>query len=86
MRVVDSDVHPVPRAGVLAGYVPEPYRSKYLNHQVGDTINYDACRYTLRPSRTPPHVAITVSSTVVSYRTTVKVGQARAEGLDNPIR
>ena len=46
VRVVDSDVHPVPRAGVLPQYVPEPYRSKYLlSHPRGETINYDAPDY-----------------------------------------
>ena len=45
VRVVDSDVHPVPRAGALIEYVPEPYRSRYLNHLVGETINYDAPDY-----------------------------------------
>src|SRR5580692_10859248 len=45
VRVVDSDVHPVPRAGQLAEYVPEPFRGKYPSHPVGDTINYDAPDY-----------------------------------------
>ncbi|HEX9356422.1 MAG TPA: hypothetical protein VF933_21720, partial [Streptosporangiaceae bacterium] len=45
VRVVDSDVHPVPRPGALIEYVPEPYRSRYLNHRVGETINYDAPDY-----------------------------------------
>jgi len=46
IRVVDSDVHPVPRAGEFVEYIPEPYRSKYYtSHPVGDTINYDAPDY-----------------------------------------
>ncbi|HUN35592.1 MAG TPA: amidohydrolase family protein [Trebonia sp.] len=46
VRVVDSDVHPVPKPGVIAEYVPEPIRSKYLlSHPHGDTINYDAPDY-----------------------------------------
>src|SRR5690242_14531209 len=43
VRVVDSDVHPVPRPGRLAELYPEPFRSRYfLNRQVGSTIFYDA--------------------------------------------
>ncbi|MBO0852488.1 MAG: amidohydrolase family protein, partial [Nocardia sp.] len=43
VRVVDSDVHPVPRAGRLEEFYPEPYRSKYfLSHPVAGTITYDA--------------------------------------------
>jgi predicted TIM-barrel fold metal-dependent hydrolase len=46
VRVVDSDVHPVPKAGEFAQYVPEPFRSKYAyTHRVGETINYDAPDY-----------------------------------------
>ena len=46
VRVVDSDVHPVPKPGVLAQYVPEPFRSKYLlSHPRGETIFYDAPDY-----------------------------------------
>jgi predicted TIM-barrel fold metal-dependent hydrolase len=46
IRVVDSDVHPVPKAGQLAPYIPEPFRSKYyLSHKKGDTIIYDAPDY-----------------------------------------
>src|SRR5260370_40180351 len=46
IRVVDSDVHPVPRAGELAPYIPEPYRSKYyLAQKKGETILYDAPDY-----------------------------------------
>ena len=37
VRVVDSDVHPVPRQGVLADYIPEPWRSKFfLSRPVGE--------------------------------------------------
>ncbi|AHH18949.1 putative amidohydrolase [Nocardia nova SH22a] len=43
VRVVDSDVHPVPRPGRLAELYPEPFRSNYfLNRQVGSTLYYDA--------------------------------------------
>ncbi|MET9214053.1 MULTISPECIES: amidohydrolase family protein [unclassified Nocardia] len=46
VRVVDSDVHPVPRRGELVEYIPEPHRSAYfLSHRVGDTIIYDAPDY-----------------------------------------
>ena len=46
VRVVDSDIHPMPRRGQLLDYVPEPYRSKYfLSHRVGETILYDAPDY-----------------------------------------
>ena len=43
VRVVDSDVHPVPRQGVLADYIPEPWRSKFFAaRRVGERIYYDA--------------------------------------------
>ena len=46
VRVLDSDVHPVPKPGVIAQYWPEPYRSKYLlSHPRGETITYDAPDY-----------------------------------------
>ncbi|WP_068180152.1 amidohydrolase family protein [Mycobacterium sp. UM_CSW] len=46
VRCVDSDVHPVPKIGVLAQYIPEPWRSKYfLSKKVGDQIYYDAPDY-----------------------------------------
>ena len=46
VRVVDSDIHPVPRAGELAEYIPEPFRSKYyLSQKKGETITYDAPDY-----------------------------------------
>ncbi len=46
VRCVDSDVHPVPRRGVLQQYIPEPIRSKYfMNHRVGELIYYDAPDY-----------------------------------------
>ena len=46
VRVVDSDVHPVPKPGVIAQYVPEPIRSKYLlSHPRGESIFYDAPDY-----------------------------------------
>jgi predicted TIM-barrel fold metal-dependent hydrolase len=46
VRVVDSDVHPVPRAGELPQYIPEPIRSRHvMNHPVGESITYDAPDY-----------------------------------------
>jgi predicted TIM-barrel fold metal-dependent hydrolase len=46
VRCVDSDVHPVPKRGVLTQYIPEPWRSKhFLDHKVGELIYYDAPDY-----------------------------------------
>ncbi|WP_165692529.1 amidohydrolase family protein, partial [Mycolicibacterium conceptionense] len=46
VRCVDSDVHPVPRRGVLGEYIPEPWRSRYFGtHDVGELIYYDAPDY-----------------------------------------
>src|SRR5579884_4502001 len=46
VRCVDSDVHPVPRRGELAQYIPEPWRSKHFAQQrVGERIYYDAPDY-----------------------------------------
>ncbi|NUP28672.1 MAG: amidohydrolase family protein [Nocardia sp.] len=46
VRVVDSDVHPVPRRGDLVEHIPEPWRTSFfLSHRVGDTIIYDAPDY-----------------------------------------
>ena len=46
VRCVDSDVHPVPKTGVLEQYIPEPWRSKYfLTRKVGEQIYYDAPDY-----------------------------------------
>jgi predicted TIM-barrel fold metal-dependent hydrolase len=46
VRVVDSDVHPVPRRRELVEYIPEPFRSAhFLSHKVGETILYDAPDY-----------------------------------------
>ncbi|NKY33694.1 amidohydrolase [Nocardia speluncae] len=46
VRVVDSDVHPVPRRGDLVEHIPEPWRTSFfLGHRVGDTIVYDAPDY-----------------------------------------
>ncbi|MFG1924513.1 amidohydrolase family protein [Cryptosporangium sp. NPDC048952] len=45
VRVVDSDVHPVPRVGAIAEYIPDKWRKFALSHPVGDTINYDAPDY-----------------------------------------
>jgi predicted TIM-barrel fold metal-dependent hydrolase len=59
VRVVDSDVHPVPKRGALVDHIPEPWRSKYfLSRRVGDTIYYDApdyahC-YAMRADTFPP--------------------------------
>src|SRR4029079_227480 len=46
VRCVDSDVHPVPKSGVLAQYIPQPWRSKsFLPRKMGDQIYYDAPDY-----------------------------------------
>jgi len=46
VRVVDSDIHPVPRKGEWIEYLPEPHRSTFwTRRRVGDTINYDAPDY-----------------------------------------
>src|SRR5712664_1936622 len=46
VRVVDSDVHPVAKAGAWLQHVPEPWRSKFwAKKSIGDTINYDAPDY-----------------------------------------
>jgi predicted TIM-barrel fold metal-dependent hydrolase len=42
VRVVDSDVHPVPRPGALAEYIPDRWRKFLGSHKVGSTITYDA--------------------------------------------
>jgi len=44
VRVVDSDVHPVPKPGMLVEYLPEAGR-KAFDHKIGDTIFYDAPDY-----------------------------------------
>lgn len=44
VRVVDSDVHPVPRPGMLMEYLPEAGR-KAFDHKIGETIFYDAPDY-----------------------------------------
>src|SRR5258708_22924006 len=46
VRVVDSDVHPVAKAGAWLQHVPEPWRSKFwAMKRIGDPINYDAPDY-----------------------------------------
>lgn len=46
VSVVDTDVHPVPRPGVLTQYLPEPYRSQYFaRRRKGESITYDAPDY-----------------------------------------
>ena len=46
VRVVDSDIHPVPKMGQFLEYIPEPYRSQHwARKRTGDTINYDAPDY-----------------------------------------
>jgi predicted TIM-barrel fold metal-dependent hydrolase len=45
VRVVDSDVHPVPRPGAIAEFVPDKWRKFLYSHPVGDTIDYDAPDY-----------------------------------------
>src|ERR1700744_3713309 len=44
VRVVDSDVHPVPRPGMLMESLPDAGR-KAFDHPIGDTIFYDAPDY-----------------------------------------
>src|SRR3981081_168192 len=54
LRVVDSDIHPVPKAGAWLPYIPEPWRSQYwAKKRVGDTINYDAPDY-VQATAMPP--------------------------------
>jgi predicted TIM-barrel fold metal-dependent hydrolase len=46
VRVVDSDVHPTPKAGAFVEHIPEPFRSQYFaRRRGGDTITYDAPNY-----------------------------------------
>ncbi|MCF6470628.1 amidohydrolase [Nonomuraea sp. MG754425] len=46
VRVVDNDVHPVPKNGQFLDHIPEPYRSRYFMRQrFGETITYDAPDY-----------------------------------------
>lgn len=46
VRVVDSDVHPVPRMKDFFEYIPEPSRSRYWKRlQGGEKIYYDAPDY-----------------------------------------
>jgi predicted TIM-barrel fold metal-dependent hydrolase len=46
VRVVDSDVHPVPKAGEFVEHIPEPFRSAYfLKKRSGESITYDAPNY-----------------------------------------
>jgi uncharacterized protein len=45
VRCVDGDVHPTPRRGELAQYIPEEWRSKLSTHPVGEQIYYDAPDY-----------------------------------------
>lgn len=46
VRIVDSDVHPVPRGPDLFEYLPEPHRSRYWKRRgFPNTIIYDAPDY-----------------------------------------
>lgn len=46
VRVVDTDVHPVPKMGEYTEFIPEPYRSQYFaRRKTGDSITYDAPDY-----------------------------------------
>lgn len=46
VRVVDNDVHPVPKSGQFLEHIPEPYRSRYfLRQPVGELVTYDAPDY-----------------------------------------
>lgn len=73
VRVVDSDVHPVPRQGVLADYIPEPWRSKFFaTRHVGERIYYDApdyahC-YAMRADTFPPDGEFAGSDPEMAFR------------------
>ena len=45
VRCVDGDVHPTPRKGELAAYIPDAWRTKLGTHPVGEQIYYDAPDY-----------------------------------------
>jgi predicted TIM-barrel fold metal-dependent hydrolase len=46
VRVVDSDIHPVPRPGEWIEHVPEPYRSEFWKRRkFGEVIDYDPPGY-----------------------------------------
>ncbi|MCX2931589.1 amidohydrolase family protein [Mycobacterium sp. CVI_P3] len=73
IRCVDSDVHPVPRRGVLQQYIPEPLRSKYfMNHRVGELIYYDAPdyahAYAMRVDTFPPDGEFACSDPDMAFR------------------
>ena len=54
VRCVDSDVHPVPRRGELAQYIPEPCRSKYFldaQRRRADLLRRARLRARLRDAR-----------------------------------
>jgi predicted TIM-barrel fold metal-dependent hydrolase len=44
VRIVDTDVHPTPRAGELAPFIPEPFRSRLAQRAdgAGSPVYYDA--------------------------------------------
>src|ERR1700694_3076710 len=73
VRVVDSDVHPVPKRGELTEYIPEPFRSKYfLDHKVGEQIYYDAPdyahAYAMRTDTFPPNGEFPGSDPDMAFR------------------
>ncbi|HLH69680.1 MAG TPA: amidohydrolase family protein [Candidatus Dormibacteraeota bacterium] len=73
VRVVDSDVHPVPKPGVWIEYVPEPWRSKFwAKKRVGETINYDAPDYAhamaMRTDTFPPDGGFPGSDPDLAFR------------------
>jgi len=73
VRCVDSDVHPTPKSGVLAQYIPEPWRSKYfLSKRTGDTIYYDAPdyahSYAMRVDTFPPDGEFAGSDPDMAFR------------------
>lgn len=56
VRCVDSDVHPVPKRGVLQEYIPEPIRTKYFkNHRLArrSTTTHPTMRTPTRCGWTP---------------------------------
>jgi len=84
-------VHPVPKSGVLAQYIPEPWRSKYFtNHPVGDQIYYDAPdyahSYAMRVDSFPPDGEFAWQRLQGHVYGNGIVGAAMFEGVDSFLR
>lgn len=47
VRIVDSDVHPTPKAGELDQFIPEPFRTRFAHRSrdAGSPVYYDAPDY-----------------------------------------